>query len=252
MATREPRQVSDSRTRKALAGDSRVALLDALAAAGRPMDAAEAAELVGLHRNTARVHLEQLADAGLVERHGEDRTRPGRPKVLYSATDPAPGPVPVPTKVARQDDADYRELARVLAAQLAASADPAAEAERAGRRWSESVGPADLPTGPLSASEAVGEVTAVMEKLGFEPVADERRILLRRCPFADLAREQRAVVCAVHLGMLGHTFDRLDSPVAVRRLDPLVQPDPLLCVVHLTDDPAPTAHPKRTRKAPLR
>ena len=264
MPSRDFRLVSDvrsgpdTRARRALAADSRVALLDFLVAAGRPVDAAEAAEMLGLHRNTARVHLEQLAGAGLVERHSEDRSVPGRPRILYSAAEHAATVAGVPSRADRQADTDYRELARVLAAQLAATPDPAAAAEQAGRRWSATAGVERLPGGPLTATEAIGEVTAVMAGLGFEPVADERRILLRRCPFAELAREERAVVCGVHLGMLGHTFDALDSPVAVDRLDPLVQTDPLLCVVHLTETPAigagPSAPspPKRTRKATRR
>ncbi|MCU4185261.1 helix-turn-helix domain-containing protein [Acidiferrimicrobium sp. IK] len=228
-------------TRKALAADSRVELLEALSAAARPLDAAEAGQLVGLHRNTARVHLEQLTDAGLVERASEDRTQPGRPRVLYSRVTTAGGPTP-PDSVEAQDDADYRELARVLAAQLASAPDPAAEAERAGRRWSAAVSGAGLPVGGVDAAQAVDAVTGIMERLGFSPVADDKRILLRRCPFAELAREQRAVVCGVHLGMLRQTFQALGAPVAVAGLDPLVQSDPLLCVVHLTDTPDPTVN----------
>lgn len=223
-------------TRKALAADSRVALLEALAVAGRPLDAAEAGGLVGLHRNTARVHLEQLADAGLVERRGEDRGRPGRPKVLYTATaeaagDPAAG--------------GYRELARALAAQLAATPDAESQAVRAGRRWGAALA-RDAPHAPaLDAGAAIDLVTGAMDRLGFRPVADERRILLRHCPFADLARAERTVVCNVHLGMLDAAFGDLAAPVAVERLDPLVQSDPLLCVAHLrtrernTDDHHP-------------
>jgi hypothetical protein len=74
-----------------------------------------------------------------------------------------------------------------------------------------------------------------MDDLGFRPVADERRIILRRCPFGDLAKEQRQVICGVHLGILKQTFESLDAPVTVDRLDSLVQEDPLLCVVHLNE-----------------
>lgn len=224
-------------TRKALAADSRVALLEALAAAGRPLDAAEAGGLVGLHRNTARVHLERLADAGLVERRGEDRSRPGRPRVLYTATaEAAAGDPPA---------GGYRALARALAAQLAATPDAESQAVRAGRRWGAALA-GDAPHAPaLDAGGAIDRVTGAMDRLGFRPVADERRILLRHCPFADLARAERTVVCNVHLGMLEAAFGDLGAPVGVERLDPLVQSDPLLCVAHLrteernTDDHHP-------------
>jgi len=214
-----------------------VALLEALADADRPLDATEAAERVGLHRNTARVHLEQLSDAGLVERRSEQRSMPGRPKVLY--TNLATGRVGVETPVGRGQEQDgvYQELARVLAAQLSATADPAGAAEQAGRRWSAALEPADLPAAPATAPAAIETVTDIMETLGFQPVADDRRIVLRRCPFAELARANRPVICGVHLGMLKQTFDAFEAPVTVKRLDPLVQSDPLLCVVHLTDRP---------------
>jgi predicted ArsR family transcriptional regulator len=125
----------------------------------------------------------------------------------------------------------------VLADQLSAAADPAAQAELAGRRWAAAVDQADLPAAPATATAALQTVSAIMEKLGFEPVADEQRILLRRCPFADLAQTNRPVICGVHLGMLRQTFESIDAPVTVKRLDPLVQADPLLCVAHLTERP---------------
>lgn len=210
--------------RKALAADSRVALLEALSEAGRPLDAAEAGGLVGLHRNTARVHLERLADAGLVERRGEDRSRPGRPKVLYTAAAGA----------AERPAADgYRALARALAAQLAATPDAGTQAVGAGRRWGAALARDSPHPAAVDAAAAIDRVTGAMDRLGFRPVADERRILLRHCPFADLARAERTVVCNVHLGMLEAAFDDLGAPVGVERLDPLVQSDPLLCVAHL-------------------
>jgi predicted ArsR family transcriptional regulator len=221
---------SASATHKALAADSRLALLDALDQADGPLDAAEAGRRVGLHRNTARVHLDQLADAGLVGREAEQRSSPGRPRVLYSKSSTA-GAAARPDENA--DDIDYRELARVLAAQLARSADAGHQAELAGRRWAAAIDQANLPSEPVSSEAAIETVTGIMDDLGFRPVADDHRILLRRCPFAELAREQRQVICGVHLGMLKQTFESLDTPITVDRLDSLVQDDPLLCVVHL-------------------
>jgi predicted ArsR family transcriptional regulator len=223
---------SASATHKALAAESRLALLDVLEQADGPLDAVEAARRVGLHRNTARVHLDQLVAVGLVEKHSEQRSRPGRPRALYSKASVANEG---PHRDEASDDIDYRELARVLAAQLARSADAGQQAELAGRRWAAAVDKANLPSGPVTSEVAIETVTEIMDDLGFRPVADERRILLRRCPFRDLAKEQRQVVCGVHMGILKQTFESLDAPVTVDRLDSLVQDDPLLCVVHLVD-----------------
>jgi response regulator of citrate/malate metabolism len=54
----------------------------ALRAAGRPLSATEASELVGTSRVTARRYLEHLADAGQVERH-QRYGGGGRPEVEY-------------------------------------------------------------------------------------------------------------------------------------------------------------------------
>jgi predicted ArsR family transcriptional regulator len=239
---------SGSATHKALAAESRLALLNILEQAAGPLDAVEAGRRVGLHRNTARVHLDQLVQVGLVNRQAEQRSSPGRPRVLYSkASGTGEGAEPIQDV----DDVDYRELARVLAAQLARSADAAQQAELAGRRWAAAIDTADLPSGPVTSEVAVDAVTGVMDDLGFRPVADGRRILLRRCPFGDLAKEQRQVICGVHLGMLKQTFDSLDAPLTVDRLDSMVQDDPLLCVVHLAEQQkdAPSLPSRRRAKA---
>lgn len=217
---------------RALAGQSRQALLAALRQAGRPLDASEAAAAVGLHRNTARVHLDLLWKAGLVRRRPEDRSVQGRPRMLY---EPAAPPASVADAGELAGEPGYRELAGLLARQLTQVADLPGEAILAGRRWAAALDERPLPAGPLSAAEAAAEVTAVLSRLGFGPEQDlgSGRILLHRCPFADVARESRTVVCGIHLGMLTATAERLNSPLRIAGLDPFVTDDPPLCVVRL-------------------
>lgn len=230
----------------ALAAPSRRALLIALVRAGRPVDAAEAAEAVGLHRNTARVALETLVSAGLLRRRAEKRAARGRPRVLYEPTESASEHLSAERPHA--SSATYRELARLLALQLAELPDVREAAIRAGRRWAATVDERPLPAAPLSGSEAIVVVTDILSRLGFDPEPDDpgQRILLHRCPFADVARENRAVICGIHLGMLTGTAERLDAPLAVASLDPFVADDPQLCIVHLTnrgeDSTAPAHH----------
>ena len=59
-------------TMKVLADDTRHALFVALRDAGEPLTTRELSELVGLHPNTIRPHLERLRQVGLVqsETHG--------------------------------------------------------------------------------------------------------------------------------------------------------------------------------------
>jgi predicted ArsR family transcriptional regulator len=236
----------EAATHHALAGESRQALLTFLRRENRPVDAANAGDAVGLHRNTARVHLDLLARAGLVTRQYEERAVPGRPRVLYEAA-----------RLADRDsdrpgvDAGYRELARLLADQLTEVADARNEAMRAGRRWAASLGARSLPSHALTPIEAVQVAVDILNDLGFEPEADPieepERILLHRCPFAEVAKDNRSVVCGIHLGMLRATFERLDTPVQVAGLDPFVTDDPLLCVVRLAVRSASSASAHRDR-----
>jgi predicted ArsR family transcriptional regulator len=230
---------------RALASESRQALLAVLRRHRRPLDAAEAAEAVGLQRNTARVHLDVLASAGLVTRRLEERSTPGRPRVLYEATRP-----PAIDSDRRPAEAGYQELARVLADQLTGVAGARSEAIRAGRRWAAALDARPLPQRSLSPGEAVLIATEILDNLGFEPepdpTAEPDRILLHRCPFAEVARENRSVVCGIHLGMLRATFERLDTSLVVDGLDSFVTDDPLLCVVRLRNKD--TAREKRSSR----
>ena len=88
-------EVRDRAAYRALASESRQALLAALRRVDKPLDADEAGAAVGLHPNTARVHLELLCSAGVLERRTEDRTKRGRPRVRGGA-EPASTGVPTP------------------------------------------------------------------------------------------------------------------------------------------------------------
>ncbi|MEO8528237.1 MAG: helix-turn-helix domain-containing protein, partial [Pseudolysinimonas sp.] len=199
----------------ALASSSRRQVLDALRASPQPLDASAVAVELGLHVTTARFHLDQLTAAGLVQRRGEAKKHRGRPRVLYA---PA-GPI-------REEDA-REQLIQVLTATLARNDDPEADASGAGRRWAETFESPD-PKNPVPG------LLAVLERLGFDPVADTvaDAIKLHACPFREAAREHPEVVCAVHRGLV----ERLLDGVAPRaRLIPFVEPE--LCVVALDRGP---------------
>jgi predicted ArsR family transcriptional regulator len=244
--TSPPVRPRDSTTYRALAGESRQALLAALQLSGRPLDASEAGAAVGLHRNTARVHLDVLCSVGLLKRRIEHRTTRGRPRVVYELAVADAGLLD--GNPAGEDEVGYRELARLLAQQLAELADVSGEAIRAGRRWAAALDGRPLPAQRLSAGEAISVVTDVLDRLGFDPQPEEDlgRILLHHCPFAEIARENRSVVCGIHLGMLKATVERLDAPLDVVGLEPLVTDEPSLCIVRLATR---VASPKRRRQS---
>jgi predicted ArsR family transcriptional regulator len=153
--------------------------------------------------------------------------------VLYEPT--SSGSEHHPQERSQPNSATYRELARLLALQLAELPDVRDAAIRAGRRWAAAIDERPLPVAPLSAREAMDVITEVLDRLGFDPEPDDpgQRILLHQCPFADVARENRSVICGIHLGMLTGTAERLDAPLAVTSLDPFAADNPPLCIVRL-------------------
>jgi predicted ArsR family transcriptional regulator len=241
-----PQARQDHATYRALASGSRQALLAALRDAGRPLDAAEAGTAVGLHLNTARVHLELLCSVGMLKRRPEQRSARGRPRVLYEVVPGAEGLVN--GKGSGEDAAAYRELAAVLAQQLAELPDLPNEALRAGRRWAAALNKAPVPAAQLSPEAALDVIAGLLYRLGFRPEADLAggQILLHHCPFAAVARQNGAVVCAVHLGMLKAVLERLDAPLDVLGLEPFARDDPLLCVVRVVTRAGPPALSRRS------
>ncbi|WP_310741995.1 helix-turn-helix domain-containing protein [Microbispora sp. H13382] len=237
----------DPRAHRVLADVSRVAVLETLRKAGRPMAIPEIAAAVGLHPNTVRGHLALLVEHGYANGGREDRERPGRPRLLYSAT---AGP-----------DADerrnYRLLAEVLLTYLSgldenrgAAAISAGRAygertgKRAGSRADEQAPPARTTTGTTAAAgdrspmeaglaAATAEIVELLDDAGFDPlpVDDGSRIELRRCPFRELAQADPEVVCGVHLGLMQGALAEMGAPPDMVRLQPFVRPG--LCVATL-------------------
>lgn len=227
----------DSRTHRVLAGVSRVAVLQALRASTASLDLQAITEQVGLHTNTVRAHLDQLMKAGLVESAVQERTTPGRPRLLFRAT-AIPGAGAVDS---------YKVLAEILASGIRdGEPAPGAVAAHAGRRWGqrlEQQGGASVE--PVDSASALERIIALLEDVGFAPRIGQAPgdrtdadasgaatvVELHRCPFLDVAREHTNVVCAVHLGLIQGALDQMQAPPATVRLEPLLRPD--LCLVHL-------------------
>jgi predicted ArsR family transcriptional regulator len=176
-------------------------------------------------------------EMGLVEAVPENRTKPGRPKLLYRAV-----PHGEPTD-------PYRALAAELAA---AAVEPGTSpGEAAGRRLARTQRDKVMADGAEVTPETSVEMAVEgLEVLGFhtstDPLGD--RLYLSACPFADLARQDRAI-CRLHHEMLNGFFGELDSGVDVRRLDIFVKDD--LCVAHLNrPDLRPAPAPKHDSAAP--
>lgn len=217
----------DVRVHRALADETRTQLMRMLESAPRPPDAHQLAEQLGLHVTTVRAHLDVLADAGLVTSHTESRTTPGRPRRLYRATGQAP---------AVADGGGYRLLAEMLVGHLAGTSPHVVEdAITVGREWGSYLVERPRPHRTTRSGTAREALLHLMERMGFQPeLADGgQQILLRRCPFIDIARDHQDVVCSVHLGIMRGAIQTLGAPLEARELVPFVQPS--LCVAHLAE-----------------
>jgi predicted ArsR family transcriptional regulator len=206
---------------RALAGESRVRILEALRRERRALDAHELSARVDLHPSTVRFHLQALEDAGLVDRTVEREGRPGRPRVAYAALVPED-----PVESAER----YLLLSRILASSIAGRvADPGGLAREAGREWGRAIAREGGLAVPPSMEEAVRALMAMLEDLGFAPQIEadgpEPSVWLRRCPFRDVAETNPDVVCSVHLGLMQGALSGWRAALRAESLEPFVQPD---------------------------
>jgi predicted ArsR family transcriptional regulator len=204
-----------------------VRILEVLQQDEAPLDARELGTRVGLHTNTARSHLRVLTEAGLVSARREERTRPGRPRVLYQAA-------AEPTD--ERALASYRLLAQILASSLGSGPDPSTRAEQAGQAWGAHLVRKPPPFTSISKEETLDEVLRLNEQFGFRPELRQaksgKEIILKRCPFQEVATTYQAVICPVHLGLIRGALAELATGVEADRLEPFAEPG--ACVGHLT------------------
>ncbi|TWP48138.1 helix-turn-helix domain-containing protein [Lentzea tibetensis] len=174
----------------------------------------EAAEALGVPRQTAAFHLDKLADEGLLEviyerRSGRTGPGAGRPAKLYRRS---PNEVRVNLPERRYD----------LVGSLLATA--VEEAERTGESPSAALARCAREFGARLAPKDEDAALAVLAEHGFEPAADGDGYALRNCPFHALAQEHTDLVCGMNLhlleGVLGNT-----------RFTPRLAPAPGFCCV---------------------
>lgn len=194
-----------------------------LRASGDPMSIIAIADVLGVHPNTVRFHLDGLLGEGQVEQVKPDRKRPGRPALMFRAI----------RQMDRGGTRRYRMLAEILVNAIGAEQDSATKALAAGRAWGrEQDGRLKDAT---SSEQAIDGLVDVLEELGFAPERrrsnGEQQVGLRHCPFLELAENRAGIVCPVHLGLMQGALETWGAPVTVQRLDAFVEPD--LCVAHL-------------------
>ena len=205
------------------AGSRREQVLALLRSAGQSLSAADVAERTGLHLNTARFHLDGLVEDQLAQRTSEPRDVPGRPRILYTAEGPTPGP------------RSYGLLAEMLTGLVASFDDAGPAAVEAGKAWGRHLVERAAPSEQVSAAEAIARLNRVLEAIGFDPEVRKNNkgteIRLHHCPFREVAAKHTDVVCTLHLGLMQGALSELNAPVEATSLEPFVQQN--LCVARL-------------------
>ena len=219
-----------------LAEPTRRALYDHLAAAGDWVSRDEAADAAGLERATAAHHLDRLAADGLVEvdyqrRSGRQGPGAGRPAKLYRRAR-REFDVALPPReyaLAGRMLAEAVDRARSDGTDIATAVDEVASAE--GRRLGEEI---DERLRSERARKTESRRRGVLEALGeygFEPHTDEHgSVVLRNCPFHQLAQQHTDLICGMNLCMVKAAL----AEVGDTGLDAHLEPEVGQCCVRLT------------------
>jgi predicted ArsR family transcriptional regulator len=183
----------------------------------------EAAAGVGVPRHTAKFHLDKLVEEGLLEvefRRLTTRSGPGagRPAKLYR-------------RAARTISVSLPQRQYELAGTLLAGAVAEAEvgpdsvadalhrlAADSGRQMGERF---RQEWGRIrSRSGAKKAVTDALRDSGYEPSNIEDSIVMRNCPFHNLAQQHPELVCGMNLDLLVGFVEGMGTTWAKPRLDP--------------------------------
>ena len=205
-------------------------LYEYVASQDRPVGRDEAAAAARIGRTLAAYHLDKLAGHELLtvsyERLGKRRGQGGgRPAKLY-ARSPRELTVSVPPRdyllagrllvAAAERDANGSTREALAEAARALGAEAGAAARKKGRA-------ASVPTRRRA-------VVAALRQRGYEPHEDGNGvILLRNCPFHQLAQQNRGVVCTMNLSLLEGLLAGLDT----NDFSPSLEIEPDRCCVVL-------------------
>ncbi len=222
-----------------LAEPNRTALYDHVAATGDWVSRDQAADAVGLERGTAAHHLDRLAADGLLEvdyRRLSGRRGPGagRTAKLYrrSRQEFEVSLPPRDYELAGRLLAQAADRSRTESIDITTALDDVARAE--GLRLAEEIR-TRLPGS--SGRRAAGRRRAVLDVLedhGFEPRPnDDGTVVLRNCPFHQLAQQHRELICGMNLCLLEAAVE----DVGPTGLDARLEPEQGRCCVKLQPVP---------------
>ncbi len=212
-----------------LSQPTRARLFRLLAELKRPAGTAELAERLELHPNGIRLHLDRLAQAGLIERARVRQPR-GRPVDAWTiAAGAEPG--------GRAPRA-YQDLGRWLARALGARPGGLRGIEATGREIGREIAPRDAQADP-------DPLRTSLIALGFQPAVarrdgDRLTVRLGNCPYSAAVHENQAAVCALHKGITCGLLDVLEPQAQLTGFVPR-DPDQAGCLIELRGATRPAA-----------
>jgi predicted ArsR family transcriptional regulator len=225
-----------------LADELRQRLYRFVASEPSPVTRDQAAAAVGISRKLAAFHLDKLVAAGLLEATAPDpasrRPGPGRSPKAYQ---------PAATELAISIPQRRYDLLGDVLAQAIVAAGPASTARLAAHQLVRDRGQAlgervraERRLGRLGPERALTLTSDLLAAYGYAPTrtATPLQLVLRNCPFQQLARRAPELVCE-----LNHQFlAGLLAGLRTRRIDAVLQPDavahPRRCCV-LLQGPVP-------------
>jgi predicted ArsR family transcriptional regulator len=205
-----------------LAEPTRRRIFDALRARRGPMTRDDVAAELGISRNLAAFHLDQLMEAGLADVSfarppGRSGPGAGRPAKQYAART-CELALTVP---ARRYDLAARILARGVASGGKGQDAKAATLEAAHDEGSR-VGGLRRPSGrPLSRKQTMSCAADALGDLGFEPGPEGSSLRMRNCPFHAVVDVAPDIVCGLNQAFIGGLLEGLGGHPSVQAvLDP--------------------------------
>jgi predicted ArsR family transcriptional regulator len=206
---------------KALGDNTRYAIYLELARSPLPLSTAEIADVLDLHVNTVRPHLERMREVGLLDVRSEASGGVGRPQHRYSLAadapalglEPSPFPMLANVLLEAAHDAGLEPSDLVEAGENQGRAD--------GRGWAEG-------------TDAIEALIVEQARLGFDPEAVDLEagavIAFAHCPFRAMAERHPDLVCSLHRGLVDGLVGELGG-AEVRTFHSLVDRAP--CQVEL-------------------
>ncbi len=198
---------------KALGDNTRYAIYLELARARSPRSTAEIADLLGLHPNTVRPHLEQMRAVGLLAVEADARGSVGRPLHRYALAPDAPSLGLEPPAFPLLASMLTRMAARAGLAPDDAVAAGAEQGRALAAASQDLVAASPGRAGSAGVRGCVGSLSAALGELGFDPATGDGgtavTIAFTHCPFRELAEAHPEVVCNLHRGLIEGFVEQL-------------------------------------------